>query len=470
MHCPGCNMPIDEEGAFCGHCGEQLQTARSPYAPAYTRVPPVAQKIGHVRPVVQKQNIIMSEKSVQQVLSSVAVKSPFSMHAGSKTPLPMGNRPTPVPAPLSTRSAPVPAQALRPVSGTGRNMVFLAIILTILLVGVLAGALTLLQHKTIPSRYEQNAMSDGVRGSVSFSDGQEQPGTTSNLNISVNGLKSLTGGGRYVAWMVDEETEHVTLLGVLKQEGSVYRLKFQQNNTNLLSVGNGLEITQETAQTTLPTGHIILSAHLPTEALVHIKHLLLSFPATPGNMALLVGLRGQAQQLYNQIHLLKNVKDENIIRCIAQSVVNLIEGSHSVRAHPLDPICATKHIMQVDDGYGLLGNNNNGYVAATAMHASLAATQPDTTDTIRTHAQQVINATDNLRVWLDAIDQDAQSLERNPINAGGIQEMSELSGQVLNGIDLNHDGRIDSIKGEAGVNNAYLDGQAMADLTLLPVA
>ena len=32
MHCPGCNMPIDEEGAFCGHCGEQLQS-KQPHSP-----------------------------------------------------------------------------------------------------------------------------------------------------------------------------------------------------------------------------------------------------------------------------------------------------------------------------------------------------------------------------------------------------------------------------------------------------
>ena len=247
-----------------------------------------------------------------------------------------------------------------------------------------------------------------------------------------------------------------------------YTLNFQHSGTNVLSMGNKLEITQESAQTTLPTGHVILSGHLPMESLVHIKHLLVSYPDTPGKIGLLVGLRDQAQQLYNQTRLLKSGNDQYKTRCIAQSVINLIEGSHSTRARALDPICATDHITRVDDGYGLLGKDNNGYVAVTAMHASLAATQPDTTASIRTSAQHVIDATDNLNGWLNTVDQDAQSLQENPADTSMIQDIIGLSGQIINGIDLDHNGHVDSIKGEAGIKNAYLDGQAMANITCSP--
>jgi hypothetical protein len=270
--------------------------------------------------------------------------------------------------------------------------------------------------------------------------------------------------------MLDEQTEHISPLGMLTPEGSVYRLNFQHNNVNVLSMGNKLEITQETTQTTLPTGYVVLSARLPMEALVHIKHLLVSFPGTPGNIALLTGLRAQSQYLYDQTLLLKGGNDADTTRCVAQNVVNLIEGKHGAQAHPLEPICTTKHVMQVDDGYGLLGNNNNGYVANTAMHASLAATQPDTTDTIRVYAQRVIDATDDINIWLKAANQDALSLLVNPNDASKIQDMSLHSERAFNGVDLDHDRHVDSVKGEAGVTNAYLDGQTMANLTLLPTS
>nr|MBA2680319.1 hypothetical protein [Ktedonobacteraceae bacterium] len=95
---------------------------------------------------------------------------------------------------------------------------------------------------------------------------------------------------------------------------------------------------------------------------------------------------------------------------------------------------------------------------------------PDTNDTVRKHAQQVIDATDNLTVWLKAIDQDAQSLLANPENTDRARDMLMLSERALNGIDLDHNGHVDLVKGEAGANSAYLAGQAMADLTLLPSA
>ena len=472
MHCPGCDMPINEEGAFCGHCGEQLPPI-PPSSPVQIHAPGEAPKIGYAKPVVQWQRSAMGDVQVRQAPSQTATNLPFEMWGSSRTPLPIDNRPTPLPPSSSPLLSSIPTRPFRTVSGTGRNIVFLGIILMILLLGVLAGALTLLQHKQIPSRYTMTATLSDARGSVSFSDAtgrQGQVGNTSSLSISTSGLKPLPPGSHYAAWMIDEETEHISSLGTLTQRGSAFVVNFQHDNVNALSMGNRLEITQENVQTTLPTGHVVLSAHFPALALVHIKHLLLSFPGTPGNIGLLVGLRGQVQQLYNQTQLLKGGGDEARVSCVAQSVVNLIEGSHGAQVQPLDPICAAKNIISGDDGYGLLGSNNNGYVSAAAMHASLAATQPDTTNTVRVHAQQVINATDNLNAWLKAIDQDAQSLLINPGDTNRVQHMIELADRALNGIDLDHDGRVGSVKGEAGANSAYLAGQAMADLTLLPSA
>ncbi|GAC1358396.1 MAG: hypothetical protein NVS2B12_16550 [Ktedonobacteraceae bacterium] len=471
IHCPGCNMPVVEKGAFCGHCGGQLPPTMPVYPPmpVQTRAfnADAAQKNGYVKPVVQWQPGVLEDIQVRRPPAQSAANLPLSLREGSKTPFPLSSRPTPAPSPASSIRNPIMAHSLRPVSGTGRNMVFLGIILTIMLVGVLAGALTLLQHKHIPSRYTETPGMGDVRSNVSFSDGQ--PGTTNRLSISVSGLQALPNdGSRYSAWMINEETERIAPLGILTRENAMFKLDFQNDRASILTMGNKLEITQESAQTSLPTGHVLLSARLPMMALMHIKHLLVSFSSAPNAIGLLVGLRGQTQQLYNQTHLLKNASDEVRIRCVAQSVVNLVEGRRSIQAQPLEPACVNKHITEVSDGYGLLGNDNNGYVAGIAMHASLAATQPDTTDTIRMHAQQVIGASDNLKAWFKALDQDAHSLLVNPAATDRIQDMTALSTQALNGVDANHDGHIDFAKDEAGANSAYQAGQDMANLTLLP--
>ncbi len=474
MHCPGCNMPIDEQGAFCGNCGKQL--AR-PHPPVQMRAPDDAPGIGYGKPPVQWQRSAMGDVQVHPAPSQTATNFPLDPYGGSRTPLPIDNQPTPIPLSSAPSYSSIPTRPFRTVSGTGRNIVFLGIILMILLVGVLAGVLTLVQHKQIPSRYTMASTLSAARGNVSFSDAsalQAQSGqanNTNSLSISTSGLEPAPAGNHYAAWMIDEETEHISPLGILVQKGPAFVGNFQHDSVNVLSMGNRLEITQESAQTTLPTGRVILSAHFPALALVHIKHLLLSFPGTPGNVGLLVGMRGQVQQLYNQTQLLKNGGNEERVSCVAQSVINVIEGSRSEQSRTLEPaICAKEHVMGVDDGYGLLGNKNNGYVPAAAMHASLAATQPDTTDTIRMHAQQVIDATDNLTVWLKAIDQDAQSLLANPDDTNRAHDMLILSERALNGIDPNHNGHVDPVKGEAGANSAYLAGQAMAGLTLLSAA
>ena len=467
-------MPIDEQGAFCGHCGKQFA---HPHSPVQMRAPGDASEIGYGKPPVQWQHSAMGDVQLRQAPSQTATNFPLDLHGSSRTPLPIENRPTPIPPSSSPLYSSIPTRPFRTVSGTGRNIVFLGIILMILLVGVLAGALTLFQHKQIPSRYTMTSTLSDARASVSFSDasalqGQSgQANNTNSLSISTGGLEPAPSGSHYAAWMIDEETEHISSLGTLAQKGSAFVGNFQHDNVNLLSLGNRLEITQENAQTTLPTGRVVLSARLPALALVHIKHLLLSFPGTPGNIGLLVGMRGQVQQLYNQTQLLKNGGNEERVSCVAQSVINLIEGNRSEQARPLEPaICTQEHVTSVDDGYGLLGNKNNGYVPAAAMHASLAATQPDTTDTIRMHAQQVINATDNLTLWLKAIDQDAQSLLTNPGDANRAHDMLVLSDRALNGIDLDHNGHVDPVKGESGADTAYLAGQAMVGLTLLPAA
>ena len=166
---------------------------------------------------MQWQHITLDEVPVQQPFVPLVAKSPFLMHAGSKTPPPIVNKTnTPMPAPSLTRSAPISAHSLEPVNGTGRNMVFLSIILTILIVGILAGALTLVQHKTSPDGSTGNPLLSGAKGSASFSDGPGLP--NGYLNINIDGLSPLTDGSHYVAWMMNEETEHTVLLGTLKQQ------------------------------------------------------------------------------------------------------------------------------------------------------------------------------------------------------------------------------------------------------------
>jgi hypothetical protein len=306
----------------------------------------------------------------------------------------------------------------------------------------------------------------GATGVVDFLDSQNSQGHTDALRININGLPTPPSGSQYDAWLVNDQSESIVSLGTLTASGQTFTLNHEANGTNLLGLGNKLEITLEQGTVNSPTGEVILVAIFPPKAFIHIRHLLLSFPSTPGKIGLLVGLQSQTQLLDAQALLLQSVvasHNTTGTQCVAQSMIDLIEGTHGSHYSPLPALCALQNVREVDDGFGILGGNgyhsSNGYLALSAAHASLAATQPDATDNIRLHASQVETAVTNIKGWLTTVDQDVVNLLAQPTDTAKVQEIVTLTDHAYNGINTS---------GEAGARTAYQDGQLMATLSLIP--
>jgi hypothetical protein len=292
------------------------------------------------------------------------------------------------------------------------------------------------------------------------------------VTINANGLSAPTAGSQYDAWIVDTQSEHSIALGALTQnKDGTYTTKFTDSQHNVLSLGNRVEVTLEQGSVTLPTGRVILSATFPPNAFVHIRHLLVSFPDTPGKIGLLVGLVDQAQKLSAASQLLQSIAGSGntfAIQCAAQSIINIAEGMQGSHYHRLAGQCTSQNITEVDDGYGLLGTG--GYIANGQAHASLAATQSDTTVSIRVHAGHVAICLGNMKGWITTIDQDALALRNNPTNTAKVQEIVTLANHALNGVDTNGDESIDPVPGEGGAVTAYFHGQLMAAMVLAPAS
>jgi hypothetical protein len=311
---------------------------------------------------------------------------------------------------------------------------------------------------------------------VAFLDNQNgSPGHTDALKIAISGLSAPSSGSQYDAWLVNDANEQIMPLGTLVKNGQEFSLNYagtpgRKHPVNLLSVGNKLEITLEQGQVNLPTGKVVLSGVFPPKAVIHIRHLLLSFPTTPGKIGLLVGLLNQAQLLNGQALILQNVSSSGntfTIQCAAQSIIDIIEGQNGSHYQPLGDFCALHNIAKVGDGFGLLGQN--GYVATASAHASLAATQPDSTKNIQIHAGHVEIAMTNIKRWVTTVDNDALKLLANPSDTSVVSEMVSLSDHAYHGVDTNGDEQIDPVPGEAGAITAYIHGQLMAALPLAAV-
>ncbi len=225
-------------------------------------------------------------------------------------------------------------------------------------------------------------------------------------------------------------------------------------------------MTQEQGAVNVPTGKIVLAGIFPPNAFMHIRHLLYQFPSTPNHIGLLVGLLGQAQLLNTQAQLLQrtSVNNPDAIQCIAQSIIDIVEGAHGSHYQSLAGNCSAQGITATGDGFGLLGN---GYLITAAQHASLAANQNDSTNHIREFAGHVEIATNNITGWATTIDLDALNVLSNPGDNTSINTIITLASQAFKGVDINGDGRVDPVLNEAGAITAYLQGQIMAQLSLI---
>ncbi len=456
MQCPNCHSLLDDETVFCGNCGRQVAPVQATGATIASSED--ASRGGADAPTLLRHNPSWAMKQGDDAATQLSLGSPSPIPPVYTPPIQSA---TPVSSPQAPQQAP-------PRRSNTRRIALIGALLVIVVGGGIALTLALLQRNGAAGNPGANAS-----GQVLFFDGANGSGNTDALKITINGLGAPPSGSHYDAWLVNVAAEQATALGSLTQNGSVYSVSFGGNGgngqagTNLVGAGNQVEITLEQGNPQLPTGKIILIGTFPPKAFVHIRHLLFSFPTTPGKIGLLVGLQQQTKLLNAQALLLQSIAANHnaaATQCAAQSIIDIAEGQQGANFKPLAASCGSS--TTTGDGFGILGTN--GYASTTAAHASLAATQSDSTNLIRQHASEIEVGMSNITGWVTTIDQDALKLLNNPNNTATVQEIATLSDHAFHGVDVNGNGQIDPVSGEEGAVTAYLRGQLMATLPLVP--
>jgi serine/threonine-protein kinase len=324
-------------------------------------------------------------------------------------------------------------------------------------------------------------------GTLLFVDSASTPtGSDDGFRITASGLPALPSGSRYEVWFINQETEQIIALGQLVAgENQTYQLAYtpgglnNKSAANVLTEGDMIEITQEQSNVVAPSGHVLLEVKFPPQSFVHIKHLLLSFPTTPGKIGLLAGVLRQTQLLNAQASALNAASSKGntaLVRCLAQSIIDISEGSSGEHYKPLSVGCRALGVTQAGDGFGLLspvqaaasGSNSNGsdyngesgtagYIKNAANHASLATATSDATEDLRQHARPVQDALADVSKSVTTADNAALALLTAPTNTSTMKTLVAATGAAYQGTDASKPG---------GAIAAYLQGQLMATLPL----
>lgn len=300
--------------------------------------------------------------------------------------------------------------------------------------------------------------------------------------INVTGLPEPEKGKHYEVWYLAEGGEQRQNVGQIKMDGENGQLTFTNpESRNILSLFDQAEITLEPdndPDPDAPSAEIIASSVFPPLALVHVRHVLVSYIPAPDGIALIQGFWSLTDSIDTSVFELNEAYtagDEAAVRIKTEAVINQLAGSGN--AELFKDWNGDGEINSPGSPYGLLQNGDPGYddeqgfIPQTISHAQFAARAPDTTENIIQNSDNMIICAKNVEGWAKQLLELTLQLHNTPFGTEMeplLAEMQNLSSQMLYGVDANGNQRIEPVVGEGGADTAYLYAYNMADMPLLP--
>jgi serine/threonine-protein kinase len=310
-------------------------------------------------------------------------------------------------------------------------------------------------------------------GLLRFQDGTAP---ADQVTLSTSSMPPPPEGSQYEVWLIQDDGEQRISLGPIvfdaENKGS---LSFVDGGgRNLIGTYSTVEITIEPNDgNPNPSSDIAYSVRLPASGLVHVRHLLFSFPATPNQIGFIRGLDAGTTQLIDlsaQMLTAFEAGNEAEMLLQAERMLTLIVGTQSPDYKDWNLNGATD---DVSDGYGLLLNGDQlGYIQGTFSHADLAITSPDATQNMLSHGEHVKLCAANVGDWTAELRAQLIAILENPSNPdreARIRQAVALANQIRSGVDLNGNENIEPIAGEGGAVTAYDHSYYMADMLIPPV-
>ena len=309
-------------------------------------------------------------------------------------------------------------------------------------------------------------------GVLRFQDGTA---AADQVTLSTASLTLPPEGNQYEVWLIQDDAEQRISIGniVFDPEGRGSLSYIDSGGSNLLGTYSALEITIEPNDgNPNSSNNVAFAVRLPQSGLIHVRHVLYSFDATPSQIGFIRGLDTDSRLLVDlsaqMLSAFETGNEPEVLR-LAESMLNVVVGNQSPDYKDWN---FNGSIDDPSDGYGLLLNGDQlGYIQGTYTHADLALSSPDATENMLTHGEHVKASALNVGDWTAQLRAQLISVLENPSNPDReaiIRQAIATANQIRTGLDVNGNENIEPIPGEGGAATAYEHSYYMADMLILP--
>lgn len=312
----------------------------------------------------------------------------------------------------------------------------------------------------------------GPTGVLRFQDGDA---IADQVILTALAMPAPPADTQYEVWLVSgEERLNLGILALDKNGKGTLTFNDTQNQ-NLLAVYDGVELTikPNTDSTPNASERIAYSYTLPEGGLQYVRNLLVSFPMTPEQAALIQGIAANIRlidQASRQMLTAYENGGSTETKQSAESVLNLLVGAQSPEHKDWNH---DGQITDPGDGYGLLLNGDNlGYIQAIYSHVDYAVNSSGASQNMIVNGESVKTCAQNLAGWASQLQERVSVIltsdSSTDLNAP-IHDAAAIADKMLNGSDKDNSGKIEPVSGECGMLTAYEYTYRMADMPLLPV-
>ncbi len=286
------------------------------------------------------------------------------------------------------------------------------------------------------------------------------------ITFTMTNVPMLKDGLVYIGWLVSDDQSKLLKTGAMYlDDGSISHeydsLTLGYTGENLIYGYDRLLITVESlaGENLSPSGEVVFSYRVPPDVMEYGRHLVTDWPPGSGT-GILTKLMSQIKLALASARIAADKTSLEDVKHHMEIAVNAIEGPGGDNYGDLD---GDGTVEDEGDGIGVIDRVNQRRETGFTLSPSLVDTF------IMTHLVGLEMAGSNVEQFAyEAVDEallalDELVLDKAKVSAAGVVGFIE---NALNGVDTDASDVIDSVVGEGGAAQAYVQAQMMATYLL----